>query len=91
LKTVGFFNCWTRKEAFVKAIGLGLSFPLNRFSVSLVPGKPAALFDVAEDHEAAKKWTMVSLDVGPDYSAALVFEGRNANLQCFEWSPHRLD
>jgi 4'-phosphopantetheinyl transferase len=91
LKMPGFFNCWTRKEAFVKAIGLGLSFPLNRLSVSLTPGRPATLLDVAENPEAIKRWTMISLDVGPDYSAALVFEGRNANLQCFEWSPHRLD
>jgi 4'-phosphopantetheinyl transferase len=91
LKTVGFFNCWTRKEAFVKALGLGLSFPLNRFSVSLMPGQPAALLDVAEDHGAIKKWTMASLDVGVDYSAALVFEGRNVKFQYFEWSPRLLD
>jgi 4'-phosphopantetheinyl transferase len=91
LKMAGFFNCWTRKEAFVKAIGLGLSFPLNRFSVSLTPGQPAALLDVAEDHLAIKKWTMASLDVGVDYSAALVFEGRNVKFQYFEWSPRLLD
>jgi 4'-phosphopantetheinyl transferase len=91
LKTVGFFNCWTRKEAFVKAIGLGLSFPLNRFSVSLTPGQPAALLDVAEDHEAMKKWTIASLDVGVDYSVALVFEGRNVKIRYLEWSPRLLD
>lgn len=91
LKMAGFFNCWTRKEAFVKAVGLGLSFPLNRFSVSLTPGQPAALLDVAEDHLAIKKWTMASLDVGVDYSAALVFEGRNVKFQYFEWSPRLLD
>jgi 4'-phosphopantetheinyl transferase len=91
LKTVGFFNCWTRKEAFVKAIGLGLSFPLNRFSVSLTPGQPAALLDVAEDHEAMKKWTIASLDVGVDYSAALVFEGRNVKFRYLEWNPHLPD
>jgi 4'-phosphopantetheinyl transferase len=91
LKMVGFFNCWTRKEAFVKAVGLGLSFPLNRFSVSLTPGQPATLLDVAEDHEAMKKWTMASLDVGVDYSAALVFEGRNVKFHYFEWSPRLLD
>lgn len=86
LKTAGFFNCWTRKEAFVKALGLGLSHPLNRFIVSLSPEKPAALLAVADDPGALKKWAMLSLEVIPDYSAALVFEGKSAVLKYFTWN-----
>jgi 4'-phosphopantetheinyl transferase len=91
LKTKGFFNCWTRKESFVKAIGVGLSFPLNRLSVSLIPGQPATLLEVAEDPEAVNRWKMASLDVSQNSSAALVFEDRNAGMQYFEWGPRLLD
>jgi 4'-phosphopantetheinyl transferase len=86
LKKKSFFDCWTRKEAFVKAIGMGLSFPLNRFAVSLAPDRPAALLSVEGYPNAVDRWTMLSLNVDADYSAALVFEGKSAGLQCFEWS-----
>ena len=87
LKTMGFFNAWTRKEAFVKALGLGLAFPLNGFSVTLAPGQPAALLDVVGDPEAVRKWTLAALDVRPDYSAALVFAGHGSRLKHFHWQP----
>jgi 4'-phosphopantetheinyl transferase len=86
LKTAGFFNGWTRKEAIVKAIGLGLTFPLNRFSVTLAPDRPAALLEVADDSVAAQKWTMAALDVRPDYSAALVFADPDAKIKLFGWN-----
>lgn len=85
LKTAGFYNGWSRKEAFIKAVGRGLSYPLNRFTVSLSPDKPAALLAVADDHAALKKWSMVSLEVIPDFSAALVFEGKASALKFFTW------
>lgn len=84
-RTEGFFNCWTRKEAFVKALGLGLAHPLKQFSVTLAPGQPAALVSVAGDSAAREKWRMVSLDVAPAHAAALVFETGPSTVRCFEW------
>jgi 4'-phosphopantetheinyl transferase len=91
LKTVGFFNCWTRKEAFVKAIGLGLSFPLNRFSVSLAPDKPATILDVADSPAVVNQWEMIAFEAGADYSAAIVSEGKKPCIKFLEWNPYLLD
>ncbi|MCP5111473.1 MAG: 4'-phosphopantetheinyl transferase superfamily protein [bacterium] len=66
-----FYRCWTRKEAFVKAKGKGLSYGLDQFTVSLLPGEPAALLEtVAEPGEAAR-WRLHHLDPGPGYAGAV--------------------
>jgi 4'-phosphopantetheinyl transferase len=70
-----FFDCWTRKEAFVKALGEGLSYPLHRFVVSLQPHEPAALLHVDDDPQASRHWTMMALQPAAGYTAALVVEG----------------
>jgi len=69
-----FFRCWTRKEAYLKATGDGLSMPLSDFDVSIDPEQPARLLATRPDPAEACRWHMESLDCGPNYSAALVVE-----------------
>jgi len=79
-----FFNCWTRKEAYIKARGIGLSLGLGTFAVTLKPGEAAALVRVDNDADAPARWTMLNLDVGAEYRAAAAFEG-GGNVSCFRW------
>jgi 4'-phosphopantetheinyl transferase len=70
----GFFNCWTRKEAFIKALGEGLSHPLERFDVSLAPGEPARFLRVGETSGRDCGWWMESFSPVTGYVAAVVTE-----------------
>lgn len=80
-----FFACWTRKEAYIKARGEGLSMPLERFDVSLAPGEPAALLSTLDEPAAAARWSLWALDPGPGYAAALAAEGHGWRLRCWQW------
>ena len=73
-KPLGFFNCWTRKEAFVKALGDGLSHPLDRFDVSLTPGEPARIVRVESTPGEQCGWTLHSLSPGPGLFGAVVVQ-----------------
>lgn len=71
-KRVGFFNCWTRKEAFLKALGDGLYHPLDSFDVSLAPGQPARFLRVGDMAGGECGWRLESFIPAPGYVAALV-------------------
>jgi len=84
LQHQAFFACWTRKEAFVKAKGEGLSLPLHQFDVSLTPAKPAEILGTRPDTEERHRWSLWSLDLGPGHAAALAVEGVGVDLTlCF--------
>jgi 4'-phosphopantetheinyl transferase len=85
LRAVGFYNCWTRKEAYVKARGEGLSFPLKQFDVSLTPGAAAQLIHVRDDLDEVDRWTLQEIPVGEGYVAALAVEGTNLNVTFLDW------
>jgi 4'-phosphopantetheinyl transferase len=78
-----FFNCWTRKEAFVKAIGDGLFYPLNRFQVTLKQDVAAQLVSV--DQVPADRWSMHALVPWPSYAAAVVVESRVCRFRVFQF------
>jgi 4'-phosphopantetheinyl transferase len=84
-KVRGFFNCWTRKEAYIKAHGLGLSLPLGSFDVSLTPNEPALLRATRPNPEEAARWTLVSLDVSSGYAGALAAEGKGLSFRFWDW------
>jgi len=69
-KPLGFFNCWTRKEAFVKALGGGLSIPLDRFDVTLAPEEPAEVLRV-ESTPGDCGWRLDSSCPAAGYVAAI--------------------
>jgi 4'-phosphopantetheinyl transferase len=77
-KARAFFNCWTRKEAFIKALGSGLYQPLDSFDVTLRPNEPAHLLRVEGDPAAVDNWRLHEIDAPAGYAAAL-FVGRKEN------------
>jgi len=86
LQATAFFTCWTRKEAYIKAVGKGLSIPLNQFDVSLAPGEPAALLNVEENPEEASRWSLIELFPCSDMVATVAVAGDCWELHCWEWT-----
>jgi len=82
-----FFRCWTRKEAFLKATGEGLSRPLDTFAVSIRPDEPPRIVEDREEPSAADRWSVRDLPVEEGYTAALVIEGRQSHIRCLQ-RPH---
>jgi 4'-phosphopantetheinyl transferase len=80
-----FFACWTRKEAYLKARGDGLSLPLEQFDVSFLPGHDPRLIETRHDPAEAYRWTLHALEGGFGYKAALAVEGADWKLKCWEW------
>ena len=82
--TEGFFNCWTRKEAFIKCVGMGLSLPLNSFDVELAPDKKVKIIDVRIPELKYKKYLLKNLNLKENYKAALCVEAGEVNYKLIE-------
>ncbi len=78
--STGFFNAWTRKEAYIKARGKGLAIPLSQFSVSLSPGQKAQLKETTHDPQAVQQWALTDLPAPKGYRAALAVKAQHFNV-----------
>jgi 4'-phosphopantetheinyl transferase len=80
-----FFLCWSRKEAYMKARGKGISIPLEQFDVSLTPGEPATLLGSRENPLAPAQWSLCALSPMTGYAGALAVEGFGWRLSCWQY------
>ncbi len=71
-----FYNCWTRKGAFIKAIGTGFHHPLKSFDVSLMPDEAARISAIRGDPTTIGRFSIQDLKVFPGFTSALVMEGQ---------------
>ena len=81
----GFYQIWTGKEAFIKAIGRGLSFPLGHFRVEARPDRPRALLGVDDPAYDAAAWQLSAVDPAPDYIATVIWNGPARSVACFDF------
>ncbi len=85
-----FFNCWTRKEAYIKAIGDGLSVPLDRFDLTLLPGEEAKMLRLDGDPAKAERWMLRHLQPASGYIGALAIEEHGLGIDSWELNLDRL-
>jgi 4'-phosphopantetheinyl transferase len=84
-RTDAFVTCWTRKEAYIKALGEGLSHPLDTFDVAFLPHEPAALLHTRGDRAEAARWCLRDCTPAPGYKATLAVEGHSWHLVQRRW------
>jgi 4'-phosphopantetheinyl transferase len=74
-KRDAFFRCWTRKEAYIKALGDGLFHRLDQFQVTLLPDQPVQLVQIGRGSDVASEWILQHLEPAPGYVGALAYRG----------------
>jgi 4'-phosphopantetheinyl transferase len=86
LRVPGFFACWTRKEAFLKATGAGLSFPLADFSVTTHPDSDPEIEEIRGNADAGKQWFLATLNVAEGYRATVAVERSHCPMDTYSWN-----
>ncbi|HEX4019935.1 MAG TPA: 4'-phosphopantetheinyl transferase superfamily protein [Acidobacteriaceae bacterium] len=85
-----FFCCWTRKEAYIKAIGEGLGVSLDAFRVTVAPDGPARLIEVGGRTEDAEEWVLEDISPEAGYAGALAYRGGKRTVQVTRVNPGEL-
>lgn len=88
LRQEALLRCWTRKEAYLKAIGQGMRGSLGAIEVCVDRGEPALLQAPGGESEI-RRWRLIDLDPAPDFAACVAIEGE-AELSCRTWTPQWL-
>lgn len=84
-QAAAFTRCWTRKEAYVKALGTGFGTPLDSFDVELAPGARARLLAIDGDRERAREWTLLDVSPGDGWYGAVAVRGAVTGVH--RWTP----
>lgn len=79
-KVLGFYNCWTRKEAVVKALGIGITYPLKSFSVNLTPETRAKILSIQNNQDNITQWQLFGFMPKDNYCAAIAWRGPKKTL-----------
>ncbi|MGQ0600580.1 MAG: 4'-phosphopantetheinyl transferase family protein [Anaerolineales bacterium] len=90
-RPLAFFNLWTRKEAYLKAVGAGLGGGLEQVEVTVLPGQPARLEAITGDTVEAAQWRLWSGEPQPGYIAALAWRDHDCELTCWQWDERALN
>jgi 4'-phosphopantetheinyl transferase len=85
VKRAAFFRFWTRKEAYIKADGRGVSLPLERIDVSSSEDRVAILDETRGTWRTCERWMLRTFGVGPDHAAAVAAEGQDWHPVCRQW------
>ena len=82
-KPVAFFNLWTRKEAWLKATGEGLSDSLNQVEVSFLASEPTRLISLFGKSDTVQGWTLAGLAPALHFIGALAAPAPNLKTVCY--------
>jgi len=82
-----FARLWTRKEAYLKALGEGMGKPLDSFAVPMAPGAAAESAAFLAEPDADGEWIVFGIDAPPGYEAALATRGQLPRLFSWTWQP----
>lgn len=80
-RPLAFYRCWTRKEAYIKALGVGLAMPLDTFDVSL--GEQPAFLACHDGRERPEEWALLDVSPGPEFVAAAALRVHEPMVRCF--------